>query len=300
MYECKAEWLEGRNIGCEATESTLNKVRGEVEEVISNRDTLNSECARLQAKVNELEAAIKEKSDALSKLSDYLRNDVAVYRHNLAALTRDFSVLSGTYPLVIPGGAGDFEIKSGAFDFNLCLRFYRSAPLSTYISFVLQQGFSLAIRGDMALDLTNAVSIGMFGVTPSIVANTDENCPFSELASAIENAPTQVVLVEGVLGSERDIKVLSLLRHVKGKTLIFALDEFQNLPLISSVVFHYVAYVEPTPVQEKSSSPYYRPASPIVIPTSRTNTFPVWPAGDAKTTEVKEYIARQRKLMGES
>ena len=256
VQEAKQLWMAEKD----ESRIMMEQEQAELQQTIArlrktNNDT-GAECERLTQKLSQVNRDIQEAEKRAAKQQNYLKEVIQSYRHDLATLIRDTGVTAGPLPYIVPSQPyPNIKKANGALAVNLFtfLPSGYAASLSSFLSIALQRGLHLAVDSTYAPLVANAISYAQSGMTATAVVSTDPNCSFAELKRAIEGAESRVVLVEGVFGSERDLKTLALIRHCVGKILVFSIDEPLNLEEMGASLYRRVAILDDLPVTETKS-----------------------------------------------
>lgn len=244
IADAKIEWLKSNDEERLNAEKEIKRLAGEIEQ----QEATLLIFGKLQEELDALKREETEQRKKNTALQEQLRASLDNYRHNLALLATQMGGVSTNLPLSYIGEKVSVAKTASDTAIRHNLEQYTDAKsaqaLSGYIELALAAGLHLAVPGDSAKYLADALSIAADSATAHTIVRAD-NCSASELSRAVETAPGAVVLVEGVMGCAEDNLTLALARHCKNKVIVFSVDDFYYEDRSSYVLFSKIAMVNP-------------------------------------------------------
>lgn len=290
------DWLKTHEAEVAAKKAELEAASAEIASVGEKKAALETACNELKAQIQKLEDEKEQRKAAIQDVNDGLQSAIATYRSDLSMLIAEMGCSVGPMPYVIPGKlAADAEETDNALTHNLgqILVSNQVAPVTAYLTAALKAGYQIAVPGEMAKLVADAISMAQDGQTAGTVVCVDETSDFSVVRSAVMSMTGSVVLVEGMLASEPDSKVLALARHCPGKTLIFSIDDSMNQEKISGSVFCRVAMLDDMEFSGNDTIQMQKLTAPIVRPVVFDMRSSVWADAESAAAEL---VLRQKEL----
>lgn len=243
MEASREAWLKEADEKRDAMQKELS----EMEKEKARLATLRDDCTHAEERLMFLEKEEKTRREAAKSTASELRKVLEDYRKDVGKLMKDTigfgGGTTGSAPICIPGKAGSGMAELGVIDLTkLWMEKYSANTVDASnaarelfdVVFKRNNFRSIAVHGSFAQDMaTDIASVLACGEVPSIVIRGDETCSTAALMEAVEEQPTNIVLIEGVLASAPDIVALTLARHTQ-KMLIFSLDDTFDIGKLSA------------------------------------------------------------------
>lgn len=142
-----------------------------------------------------------------------------------------------------------FDIKDFIYDLEVNLEIAGieskfKGNLSKYLAAIMLSKIPIVLIGYNSRGVAKAISTSMYGEAPEIINLSQRTETCESLIKHINKSSNKVILLENIVENFNENIYLPVVKEIKGKTVLFSIENSDNIHIINRSIFNYMIPID--------------------------------------------------------